>query len=242
MSKKWKLIYALSKERKTKSKKKRRRRRRKRTQNREEDPSTSSVLPLTGPYTPSDSQWFSGKEFTCQCRRHRRLKFDPCVGKLPWRRAWQPTPVFLPGASRGQRSLVGCSLLGRTESVAPERLRMSTDLWCDSICPNCSLFVPKTGHLRLQLIPSSKNLSFQNRSFTFLMLCCDFQGRLKQMHFKYRFWKKCELDRQPKECKKILVMRFFSVGAYPKRVAMNSCVQVFCVNVNFHFSGINAQE
>ena len=33
--------------------------------------------------------------------------FDPCVGKIPWRRKWQPTPVFLPGAFYGQRSLVG---------------------------------------------------------------------------------------------------------------------------------------
>ena len=33
--------------------------------------------------------------------------FDPWVGKIPWRRAWQPTPVLLPGESHGQRSLVG---------------------------------------------------------------------------------------------------------------------------------------
>ena len=42
----------------------------------------------------------------CQCRRGKRCGFDPCVGKIPWRRAWQPTPVFLPGESYGQRSLV----------------------------------------------------------------------------------------------------------------------------------------
>ena len=35
-----------------------------------------------------------------------RCGFDPWVGKIPWRRTWQPTPVFLPGASHGQRSLV----------------------------------------------------------------------------------------------------------------------------------------
>ena len=34
-----------------------------------------------------------GKEPTCQCRRWRRCRFDPWVGKIPWRRAWQPTPV-----------------------------------------------------------------------------------------------------------------------------------------------------
>ena len=45
-------------------------------------------------------RWLSGKESTLQCRRHR---FDPWAGKMPWRRKWQPTPVFLPGKSHGQR-------------------------------------------------------------------------------------------------------------------------------------------
>ena len=49
---------------------------------------------------------FSGKEPTCQCRR---------PGFNPWKRAWQPTPVFLPGESRVLRSLVGYSPCGRTE-------------------------------------------------------------------------------------------------------------------------------
>jgi len=39
----------------------------------------------------------------------QETRFDPCVGKIPWRRAWQPTPVFLPGESQGQRSLAGYS-------------------------------------------------------------------------------------------------------------------------------------
>ena len=42
--------------------------------------------------------------------------FDPCVRNIPWRRKWQPTPVFLPGKSRGQRSLVGYSPGDRKES------------------------------------------------------------------------------------------------------------------------------
>ena len=37
----------------------------------------------------------SGKEPTCQCRRSTRCGFNPWVRKIPWRRAWQPTPVFL---------------------------------------------------------------------------------------------------------------------------------------------------
>ena len=51
------------------------------------------------------SRWLNGKESVCQCRRHRRCRFDPWVRKIPWRRKWQPTPVFLPGKSHGQRSL-----------------------------------------------------------------------------------------------------------------------------------------
>ena len=50
--------------------------------------------------------WLSGKESAHQCRRHT---FDPWVGKIPWRRKWQPTVVFLPGKSYEQRSLVDCS-------------------------------------------------------------------------------------------------------------------------------------
>ena len=45
-----------------------------------------------------------GKKSACNAQR---LGFDPWVGKIPWKRAWQPTPVFLPGESHGQKSLVG---------------------------------------------------------------------------------------------------------------------------------------
>ena len=43
------------------------------------------------------------------CLQCRSPQFDPCVGKIPSGRDWQPTPVFFPGRSHGQRSLVGCS-------------------------------------------------------------------------------------------------------------------------------------
>ena len=52
------------------------------------------------------------KEPACQWRSCRRPRFNPWVRKIPWRRAWQPTPVFLPGESHGQRSLAGYSLWG----------------------------------------------------------------------------------------------------------------------------------
>ena len=47
---------------------------------------------------------------------HRRHRFDPWVGKIPWRKAWQLTPVFLPGESHGQRSVEGYSPQGHEES------------------------------------------------------------------------------------------------------------------------------
>ena len=56
------------------------------------------------------------KEPACQCRRLKRLRFHPWVGKIPLRRASQPTPVFLLGESYGQRSPVGCNPYGHTES------------------------------------------------------------------------------------------------------------------------------
>ena len=45
------------------------------------------------------SVWHSDKESTCRRRRPKKCGFDPWVGKIPWRRKWQPTPVFLPGES-----------------------------------------------------------------------------------------------------------------------------------------------
>ena len=60
----------------------------------------------------------SGKQPACQCRKLKRRGFDPRVGKIPWRRVWQPTPVFLPGESHGQRSW-------RVQSMGHKELDMS---------------------------------------------------------------------------------------------------------------------
>ena len=62
------------------------------------------------------------KEPACHCRRPMKHRFDPWVGKIPWRRTWRgySPPVFLPGESCGQRSLVGYSPQGRTESDMTE--------------------------------------------------------------------------------------------------------------------------
>ena len=59
------------------------------------------------------------------CLQGGRPGFTPWVGKISWRRKWQPTPVFLPGKSHGQRNLVGYSLWGHKESDTTERLHFT---------------------------------------------------------------------------------------------------------------------
>ena len=63
-------------------------------------------------------RWLSGKESACH---GRRLGFDLWVGKIPWRRKRQPTPVFLSGKFHGQRSQVGYSLRCGKELDTSER-------------------------------------------------------------------------------------------------------------------------
>jgi len=64
----------------------------------------------------------AGKNLPAIYRRHRRLGFDPRVEKILCWRAWQITPVFLPGKSQGQRSLVGYSPWGHKESDMTEHV------------------------------------------------------------------------------------------------------------------------
>ena len=55
------------------------------------------IFPLSNlPFTRGLPEWLNGKESACQCRSHG---FNPLKGKIPWRRKWQPTPVFFPGKS-----------------------------------------------------------------------------------------------------------------------------------------------
>ena len=61
-----------------------------------------------------------------QFRRRKRHRFSPCVGKLPCRRKWPPTLIFLPGAFHGQRSLAGYSPWRRKESDMTECLHTHT--------------------------------------------------------------------------------------------------------------------
>jgi len=61
------------------------------------------------------------------------LGFDPWVGKISWRRKWQPTPVFLPGKSNGQRSLMGYSPCKELGTVEPLSTHILLKLLIDSM-------------------------------------------------------------------------------------------------------------
>ena len=85
-------------------------------------------------------RWCSGKESTCQCRRCKRHRFDPWVGKIPWRREQLPTPVFWPGEFQGQRSLAGYSPWGCKQSDTTERLSFQGFLsWRVCVCSAAEL-------------------------------------------------------------------------------------------------------
>ena len=83
-------------------------------------------------------RWYRGKESACQCRNHRRCEFNPWVRKIPWRRDWLPTPVFLPGKSLGQRILMGHSTQGHKESDRTEHTcAVASSVQFSSVAPSC---------------------------------------------------------------------------------------------------------
>ena len=82
------------------------------------------------PYDRGSPGGASDKEVLCQCRRHKRHGFDHWVRRIPCRRIWQSTLVFLPEESHGQRSLAGCSpwackKLDTTEHTAYNKIQLS---------------------------------------------------------------------------------------------------------------------
>ena len=74
-------------------------------------------------------RWLSRCSISLQCRRHRRCRFDPWVGKIPWRKIWQPTSLFLPGKFQGQKSLAGYSPWGRKELDVTQQLNNNMMTW-----------------------------------------------------------------------------------------------------------------
>ena len=80
-------------------------------------------------FTKPDTTWLSRQRI---CLQYRRPEFDSWVGKILWRRKWQPIPLFSPGDSRGQRSLAGYSPWDRksqdlqTKPPLPNRIKSFT--------------------------------------------------------------------------------------------------------------------
>ena len=74
-------------------------------------------------------KWHSGEESACQCRRCKRHKFSPLLGKIPGKRTWQPTPGFLPGKIQGQNSLASY-----IQSMGSQRVRHK---WTCMHTPSC---------------------------------------------------------------------------------------------------------
>ena len=71
----------------------------------------------------------SGKGPACQCKRCKRLWFDPWIGKISWRRKWQCIPVFLPRKSHRQRSL-GVAV----HRVTKSQTRLEQLSTCTQVC------------------------------------------------------------------------------------------------------------
>ena len=108
------------------------------------------------------------KNLPANVRDAKRLRFDPWLGKIPWGRKWQPTPVFLPGKFHRQRSLAGYSPWGHRESDTTEQLsrpqEMSSQLcqsaffsllWTSSV----KLWIPMSFNKRI-LADSEKQVSW----------------------------------------------------------------------------------
>ena len=79
------------------------------------------------------TRWCRGKESACKCRRCKRWCFHPWVGKIPWRRKWQPTPVFMPGKSHGERDPTETGGLQPMESHE-SWIRLSTTTMKSTLC------------------------------------------------------------------------------------------------------------
>ena len=101
--------------------------------------------------SPGGQCWFSTVWASQVAQRVKHLPamqetgFNLWVGKIPWRRAWQPTPVFLPGESHGQRSLCGYSPWGHKESDKTENTHIHK--YCYNSCYGSLLINQLQGRL-----------------------------------------------------------------------------------------------
>ena len=99
-----------------------------------------------------------------KCKRCMRYGFDPWVGKIPWRRAWQPTLVFLPGESHGQRSQAGYSPWGHKELDTTEQVSTHITCQCSTVYITRIFFTHSSvdGHLRFFHVLAAVNSAAVN--------------------------------------------------------------------------------
>ena len=98
-------------------------------------------------------RWLRGKESPCQCRRRKRCAFDPWIRKIPWRKKWQPTIIFLPGKSHGQWSLVGYKESDMT--VTKPQMKWPKKVW-EEVGRSRWVF---TERLKIQWVERKKRIS-----------------------------------------------------------------------------------
>ena len=110
------------------------------------------------------SRWLSGKESACQCRRCKRCRFSPWLGKIPWRRKWQPTPLPLPGKSQGQRSLVGYSPWGCKRVRHDLATRTTTKQQTSYVKVNLPVILKKKGRKKKKITAYARYLSCESCS------------------------------------------------------------------------------
>ena len=122
--------------------------------------------------------WHNGKESACQCRRHERHRFSPWIGKIPWGRKWQPSPVFLPGKVHGQRRLAGYSSWGHKKSDTTEHTHsqltsnvviVSGKQWRDSAIHIHGSILPQTP--LPSKLPHNTEQSYVLYSSSLLVIC-----------------------------------------------------------------------
>ena len=89
---------------------------------RDDQPTVLSMYPRTLEITKQNNSFPGSSDGKRVCLQRGRSGFDPWVGKIPWRRKWQPTPILLPGKLRGWRSLVGYSPWDLKESDTTKQL------------------------------------------------------------------------------------------------------------------------
>ena len=133
-------------------------------------------------------RWYSGKESACQCKRHKRCVFDPWVSKIPWRRKWQPTPVFFPGKFHGQRSLMGynpwgCKELDMTDWTFMQRVITGTSFHVLIFHCLCSCFCPFSNFFLFLLVSSESVYSRYFLPFCNLSFFPLFSGSFREWKF-----------------------------------------------------------